>query len=109
MGLFVSIIRYTPEQADALEKRWDTILNGTAPKAVMEAVSKMKYINQVMSPQNGFTLSIMEVTDQTWLDGTLLCRYIADVATMEIYPCVSAEDWEKLRKRLPADQIPKKK
>jgi hypothetical protein len=108
MGLFVSIIRYTPEQAEALEERWDTVLNGTAPKAVMEAFSKMKIINMVQSPQNGFSLSIMEVTDQTWLDGTLVCRYLSDVASLEIHPCVSAEDWLKLKKRLPAEQIPKR-
>jgi hypothetical protein len=108
VGLFVSIVRYTPEQAEALEERWDTVLNGTAPKAVMDAFSKMKIINMVESPQNGFSLSIMEVTDQTWLDGTLICRYLADVATLEIYPCVTAEDSLKLRKMLPAGQIPKK-
>jgi len=108
MGLFVSIVRYTPEQAEALEERWDTVLNGTAPKAVMEAFSKMKIVNMVESPQNGFSLSIMEVTDQTWLDGTLVCRYLSDVASLEIYPCVSTDDWLKLKKRLPADQIPRK-
>lgn len=108
MGLFVSIVRYTPEQAEALEERWNTVLSGTAPKAVMDAFSKMKILNMVESPQNGFSLSIMEVTDQTWLDGTLVCRYLADVAKMEIFPCVSAEDALKLQKMLPADQIPKK-
>ncbi len=70
MGLFVSISRWTPEQAEAVEKRWDTILNGTAPKAVMDAWAKMKIIAQVTSPQNGFSLMVLEVTDQTWIDGT---------------------------------------
>ena len=37
MGLFVSISRWTPERAEAVEKRWDTMLNGTAPKVVMDA------------------------------------------------------------------------
>jgi len=108
MGLFVTITRYTPEQAEALEERWNTIMNGTAPKAVMDAFSKMKFINMVQSPQNGFSLAIVEVTDQTWLAGTLMCRYLADVARMESYPCVSAEDMLKLQKMLPAGQIPKK-
>ena len=108
MGLFVSISRYTPEQAEAAEKRWDTLLNGTAPKAVMDALAKMKIIAQVTSPQNGFTLMIVDVADQTWLDGTLLCRYMADVCALESYPVVSMEDWLKVKAKLPLEQIPKK-
>ena len=108
MGLFVSISRYTPEQAEAAEKRWDTLLNGRAPKAVMDALAKMKIIAQVTSPQNGFTLMIVDVTDQTWLDGTLICRYVADVCTLENYPVVSMEDWLKVKAKLPLEQIPKK-
>jgi hypothetical protein len=108
MGLFVSIFRYTPEQAHALEERWDTVLNGTAPKVVMDAFSKMKIINMVDSYHGGFSLCIAEVTDETWLDGTLINRYLADVATFETYPCVSIEDSLKLQKMLPLDQIPKK-
>ncbi len=106
--MFVSITRYTPDQAEALEERWNTIMNGTAPKAVVDAFSKMKIVNMVQSPQNCFSLAIVDVTDQTWLEGTLICRYLADVATQENYPCVSAEDALKLQKMLPADQIPKK-
>ena len=70
MGLFVTISRYTPEQAEAAEKRWDTMLKGTAPKAVMDALAKMKIIAQVASPQNGFSLMIVDVTDQTpgWME-----------------------------------------
>lgn len=109
MGLFVSIVRYTPEQVQALEERWNTVLNATAPRAVMEAFSKVKFINMVDSPQNGFSLSILEVTDETWLDGTLVCRYLADVARIESYACVSKEDWEKVRQRLPAEQFMKSK
>jgi hypothetical protein len=108
MGLFVSIIRYTPEQAEALDKRWDTVLNGTAPKAVMDAMAKMKFITQVTSPQNGFSLSVVEVTDQTWIDGTVVNRYLADVCSVETYPVCSMEQWLEVKKRLPLEQIPKK-
>ena len=108
MGLFVSISRYTPEQAEALEKRWDTILDGTAPKAVMDAWARMKVIAMVASPQNGFNLSVLEVTDQTWIDGTVVCRYMSDVCSMETYPVCSVEQWLEVKKRLPAEQIPKR-
>jgi len=109
MGLFVSITRYTPEQAEALEKRWDTILKGTAPKAVMDAWAKIKVITMVASPQNGFNLSVLEVTDQTWIDGTVVSRYMADVCSLESYPACSMEQWLEVTKRLPQEQIPKKK
>jgi hypothetical protein len=108
MGLFVSIARWTPEQAEAMEKRWDTILNGTAPKAVMDAWAKMKIVTQVVSPQNSFTLTVLEVTDQTWLDGTLVSRYVGDVCSLESYPACSLEEYLKVRERLPLDKIPKK-
>ena len=108
MGLFVSIYRYTPEQVEALEERMNTIMNGTAPKVVLDAFSKMKIINWVESLNNGFSLVICEVTDQMWLDGNLINRYLADVVKMESYPCVSMEDSLKLDKMLPLDQIPKK-
>jgi hypothetical protein len=109
MGLFVSIIRYTPEQAEALEKRWDTILKGTAPKAVMDAWAKIKVVTMVVSPQNGFNLSVLEVTDQTWIDGTVVTRYMQDVCSLESYPACSMEQWMEVTKRLPLEQIPKKK
>jgi hypothetical protein len=108
MGLFVTISRYTPEQAEATEKRWDTLLTGTAPKAVMDALAKMKIIAQVASPQNGFSLMIVDVTDQTWFDGTLLCRYMADVCSLESYPVCSMEQWLKVKEKLPLEKIPKK-
>jgi len=107
MGLFVTISRYTPEQAEALDERWDTVLNGTAPKAVLDALGKIKIINHVTSPQNGFAVMISEVTDQTWLDGTLVCRYMSDVCTMESYPVCSMEQWLEVKKRLPGEKIPK--
>ncbi len=107
MGLFVSITRYTPEQVEGLERRWETVVRGTAPKVVLDAFAKMKVLAYVASPQNGFSLMITEVTDQTWLDGTLVCRYMADVAHMDIYPVVSMEDYLKLAEMLPRDKIPK--
>jgi len=108
MGLFVAIARWTPEQAEAVEKRWDTMLTGTAPKAVMDAWAKLKIIAQVTSPQNAFSLTVLEVTDQTWIDGTVVSRYLGDVASLESYPVCSMEEWLKVKERLPLEKIPKK-
>jgi hypothetical protein len=62
----------------------------------------------VASPQNGFSLMIVDVTDQTWLDGTLLCRYMADVCSLESYPVCSMEQWLRVKEELPIEKIPKK-
>ena len=91
-----------------MEKRWDTILNGTAPKAVMDAFGKMKIITQVVSPQNGFSVMVVEVTDQTWIDGTVLCRHVDDVVSLESFPVCTMEEYLKVREKLPREQIPKK-
>lgn len=107
MGLFVTISTWRPENGGAMEKRWDTILKGTAPKVVMDAMAKMKVVAQVVSPQSGFSLMLMEVSDATWMDGTLLCRYMQDVCSMVTSPVVSMEDWLKIKEKLPAEMIPK--
>jgi len=91
-----------------MERRWDTLLNRTAPKAVMDAFAKMKIIAQVISPQNGCSVMVVEVTDQTWLDGTVVSRYVGDVASLECFPVCSLEEWLKVKERLPLDKIPKK-
>ncbi|MBM4444665.1 MAG: hypothetical protein FJ020_05090 [Chloroflexi bacterium] len=108
MGLFVTIGRWTPDQAEAMDRRFDTLLNGTAPKAVMDAWAKMKIIAQVISPQNGCSVMVVDVTDQTWLDGTLICRYMEDVVSLESFPVCSLEEYLKVKEKLPRDKIPKK-
>jgi hypothetical protein len=108
MGLFVTIGRWKPEQAEAMEKRMDTLLNGTAPKAVMDAWGKIKIITQVISPQNGCSVNVVEVTDQTWIDGTVVCRYMEDVVSLESFPVCSMEEYLKIKEKLPREKIPKK-
>jgi hypothetical protein len=109
MGLFVSIYRWTPEQADALDRRWEAILKGTAPKAVRDAYARMKIITQVVSPQNGFSLAVLEVTDQTWVDGSVICAYLSDVCTQETYPVCSIEQYLEVKTRLSAGRTRRKK
>ena len=108
MGLFVSILRWTPEQAEAVHERWASVANGTAPKAVMDAMAKMKYVAQVVSPQNGFELDVMEVTDETWVDGSLLADWIGEVGKLEAYPVCSWDQYLEVVKRRSPQQGPQK-
>ena len=71
-------------------------------------LGQMKIIAQVTSPQNGFSLMVLEVTDETWIDGTILCRYMGDVVSFESYPVCSMEQWLKVKEKLPLEKIPKK-
>ncbi|MDM8001037.1 MAG: hypothetical protein QUS33_13900 [Dehalococcoidia bacterium] len=108
MGLFVSIIRWTPEQAEAVKERMMSVANGTAPKAVMDAIGKMKYLADVISPQNGFELAILDVSDETWVDGSLLADWMGEVATLESYPVCSWEHYLEVQKRRSDGGTPKK-
>ena len=109
MGLFVSIYRWTPEQADALDRRWEAILAGKAPKAVRDAYAKMKFITQVVSPHNGFSLAVVEVTDEAWVDGSVVSAYLSDVCTEETYPVCSIEDYLEVKARLSAGRTRRKR
>ncbi len=109
MGLFVSINRWTPEQADELDRRWAAILAGKAPKAVRDAWSRIKIITQVVSPHNGFSLAILEVPDEAWIDGSVISAYLSDVCTEETYPVCSIEQYMEVKTRLAAGRTRRKR
>ena len=109
MGLFVSINRWTPEQADELDRRWEAILTGKAPKSVRDAYARMKFITQVVSPHNGFSLAVVEITEETWVDGSVVSAYLSDVCTLETYPVCSLEQYREVKNRLAAGRLRKKK
>ncbi len=109
MGLFVSINRWTPEQADELDRRWGALLAGTAPKAVRDAYSQLKIITQVVSPHNGFSLAVLEVTDETWIDGSVVSAYLSDVCTQETYPVCSIEQYLEVKNRMAAGRVRRKR
>lgn len=54
MVMFVNITRWRPETARALPERWMTVINGTAPKPVLDAFAKMKnhYTDGLVSPNH---------------------------------------------------------
>jgi hypothetical protein len=101
MGRWVSITRWTPEQYSGLIKKWETIVNGTAPKPVLDAWAKIKIITMEFSPANQFTLMVWEMKDEDWPDAGLCSLYMQDVAHLESYPVFSIEEWTKIQAKLP--------
>ena len=108
MGLFVSITRWTPEQDKAMSERFGTMLDGTAPKAVLDAFAKCKTIAEAYSPWNRLYINIAEVaTDENWIDDSIATSYFQDVCTIEEYPALNLEQVLEARKRLSAKPPPK--
>jgi len=107
MVRFVSIVRWTPQTARALRERWDTIIKGTAPKAVLDAFAKFKIITQEISLANRFAVMVSEVEEKDLVDTTPLSMYMQDVCTEEEYPVMSMEDYLKASEVLPMEKIPK--
>jgi len=104
---FVSITRWTPQTARALEERWMTVINGTAPKAVLDAFAKIKFITQEISLSNRFAIMVSEIEEKDLLETTPLSMYMQDVCTQEEYTVMTMEEYLKVRELLPMEKIPK--
>ena len=107
MVRFVSITRWTPQTARALEERWMTVINGTAPKAVLDAFAKIKFITQEISLSNRFAIMVSEIEEKDLLETTPLSMYMQDVCTQEEYTVMTMEEYLKVRELLPMEKIPK--
>ena len=105
--LFVTITRWTPETARALQERWMKVINGTAPKPVLDAFAKYKIITQVISPTNRFALMVTEVKEEDYGETLPLSMWLQDVCTQEGYTVVSMEDFFGALEALPMEKIPK--
>ena len=109
MVRFVTITRWTPETARALRERWMTVVNGTAPKAVLNAFTKYKVIAQEISLANNLAFMLMEVPEKDLVASSIVTAYLQDVCTMESYTVMSFEDYMKVSEALPLEKIPKPK
>jgi len=107
MVMFVSITRWTPETARAVRERWDTVVKGTAPKAVLDAFAKFKIITQVISLGNRFVVTVFEVEEKDYVEITPFSLYMQDVCTEEAYAVISMEDYLAAQEKLPPEKIPK--
>jgi len=107
MGMFVTITRWTPQIVRALQQRWMTVINGTAPKAVLDAFAKINVITQVVSTVNNCTVMVYEIKDKDMVEANNVAHYLADVCTMETFPVITMEDWVKVTEAVPLAKIPK--
>jgi hypothetical protein len=107
MVRFASITRWTPETARALRERWNTIIKGTAPKAVLDAFAKMKIITQEISLPNKVAITVMEVEEKDIVEVTPFSLYMQDVCTEDDYVVMTMEDYLAAQEKLPPEKIPK--
>jgi len=107
MVMFVTITRWTPETARAVAERWMTVVNGTAPKPVLDAFAKLKIITQAISLPNRFTVMVYEVAEKDLIETTALSMYFQDVCMQEQSTVMSMEDYMKASEALPLEKIPK--
>jgi len=108
MVRLVVITRWTPQTARAIRERWNTIVKGTAPKAVLDAFAKIKIITNELSLPNRFGVMVFEMEEKNRVEaGTILSLYMQDVCTQEEYPVVSMEDYLAAQEKLPPEKIPK--
>jgi len=107
MVMFVTITRWTPETARALAERWMTVINGTAPKPVLDAFAKIKIITQVISLPNRFAVMVSETEEKDLAETTPLSIYMQDVCTQQQCTVMSMEDYLKASEALPMEKIPK--
>jgi hypothetical protein len=108
MVRLVTITRWTPQTARAIRERWDTIVKGTAPQAVLDAFAKMKIITNEVSLSNRFGVMVFEIAEKDMAEtGPILSLYMQDVCTQEEYPIVSMEDYLAAQEKLPPEKIPK--
>ena len=104
---FFSITRWTPETARALQERWMTLVNGTAPKAVLDAFAKVKVIANEISLPNRLAVMVFEVEEKDSIETIPLSMYMQDVCTQEEYEVMTMEDYLKASEVLPMEKIPK--
>jgi len=96
MGRYVTIIRWTAEQAEELAGRARAVRELKAPKEILAAVAKMKIISTAYSPSNFFNIVIFEVDDKDFVEANLVTVYYMNTCSMETYPVLSEADTLKL-------------
>ncbi len=96
MGRFMTIIKWKPEQALELGRRFRAITERTAPQEILDAVAKMKIVTQAYSPNNFFIATIYDVDEKDYVEATLAAIYVIDTCTMKTYPVLGEADTVKL-------------
>lgn len=105
MPMFVTITRWKPETFRALVERWRTMIEGTAPKEVLEAFGKYKNFKSFVSVENRLIIDTFEVDDLK--TSNIASYYLSDVCEMEIYPVIPLEEAWSVIESIPLEKIPK--
>ena len=84
-----------------------TVVNGTAPKIVLDSFAKYKVITQEVSLPNNFSIMVFEIEEKDMIEAGIVTAYLQDVCTMEAYPVASFENALKVMEALPMEKIPK--
>jgi len=95
MARYMTIYRYTPEQAHLIYKRLMSLADQSAPKPVLEAFAKAKSITAEYATSSNFFVWIYEIEDKDLPGLSLVAMYIGDACTMETHPVLSAEEQMK--------------
>lgn len=107
MVRFASIVRWTPITARAIRERYDSIVKGTAPEAVLDAFAKVKWITQEISLPNHLAIMVFEVEEKDIPAIVPLSLYMQDVSTEDEYQVMTMEDYLAASEALPLEKIPK--
>lgn len=107
MVRFATIIRWTPQTARAVDEQWNTVVKGTAPKAVIDAFGKIKIIAFESSLASHLAVLVYEVEEKDIFDAFIVYRYMQGVCTFETYWTISFDEFLKVREALPTEDIPK--
>ena len=103
----MTVTTWTPEQARALNVRYDELISGKAPKEVMDGFAKLKLITTEVSLPNRISFMLYEYNDEDAVAASAVSMYFQEVCTQKSYAVLKFEDYLKVRKLLPPEKMPK--
>ena len=107
MPRFMTVTTWTPEQARALNLRYNELLSGTAPKAVIDGFAKFKLLATEISLANRISFMLYEFDDEDSVAASAVSMYFQEVCTQNSHPVLTLEDYVKVRELLPPEKMAK--
>jgi hypothetical protein len=101
------VTTWNSQNARALNMRYNDLLTGKAPKAVLESFAKIKVITTETSLDSRTSFMLCEVADEDRVAANVVQMYFQEVCEQDTYPVLSPEDYLKVLKILPIEKIPK--
>ncbi|NVM54995.1 MAG: hypothetical protein HWN66_14920 [Candidatus Helarchaeota archaeon] len=107
MARYITITTWKPENARALNMRYNDLITGKAPKEVIEGFAKIKLITTEISLGSRTSFMIYEADDEDTVTTNVVSMYFQEVCHQVTYPVLSFEDYLKVRKLMPPEKMPK--